>query len=536
MESWLRGRGATITGATEHYIAFDGSPARVAELEGTASLPAGVLGVITNTEGRQAQADLASRPMPTGTSAGGEGELVPGSARESVVDATADDTVQACSHYYGEVLVKGLPETYGRTSFPAVGCGYLPAQLRSAYGVTRSGLTGEGVTIGIVGIGTDPDLETSADEFATDTGDAPFAAGQFEQLVPTGPNATCDDEEWNQERAQDVEVAHGLASGADIVYSASPCVPDDSDTNSDLVSLLDGLDRLVDTRAADVISTSWATDDSTVSPATVAAWEQTFEEAAVEGVGLYFASGDGGDYSLGGSVRAETEFPADDPWVTGVGGTTLEVDKSGGYLFETGWGSNEVDASSGGGAWAGPPPGDFESGGGGGTSTLFAQPWYQRSVVPELLAEAGSGTQPMRVVPDVAADADFFTGLWIGEPLPDGSTAGGTSMASPLFAAIQADAQQAVGGRLGFANPLLYSEYGSKMFHDVTDHPLGSTPVALAFADIDTHGNAVPGSASLITEGEDTSLHATSGYDDVTGLGSPAPGYLAAFLTDAVTQ
>jgi subtilase family serine protease len=535
VENWLREQGVTVTGSTEHYVAFDGSAAQVAALESMESLPAGVLGVLTNTEGQSTQANTTSASTEPTRTAGADGNRVRSPGLRTASHAAADGTVQACSHYYGEVVVKGLPESYGRTSFPAVGCGYVPSQLRTAYGVTQSGLTGRGVTIGIVGIGTDPDLEAAVNHFATDTGDAPFAVGQFEQLLPTGPNATCTDVGWAAERAEDVEVAHGLAPGADVVYSASPCVPDDADVNSDLVSLLDGLDRLVDSQAADVISTSWATDDSTVSPAMVAAWNQTFEEAAVEGIGLNFASGDSGDYSLGGSARAETEFPADDPWVTSVGGTTLEVDKSGSYRFETGWGASEVDASGDGAQWTAPLPGVFDNGGGGGTSTLFSQPWYQQAVVPRSLSGAGGAASPMRVVPDVAADADFFTGLWIGEPLPNGSTAGGTSLASPLFAAIQADAQQALGGRLGFANPLLYSHYGSTMFHDVTDNPLGSTPVALAFADIDRQGNAAPGSASLITEGRDTSLHATRGYDDVTGLGSPACGYLAAFLQhDAV--
>lgn len=532
VESWLRGLGVTVTGATEHYVAFDGTAAQVAAIEKIERLPTGVLGVLTNTEGRPSQSGTSSGSAVTATGVA--------TAHDSATDSTAasrkststtdDASVPACSQYYGQVMVKGLPEAYGETSFPAVGCGYLPSQLRSAYGVTQSGLTGKGAKIGIVGIGTNSDFEASADSFAKSVGDAPFAAGQFTQLPPADPDTVCDDVSWDAESAMDVEVAHGLAPDADVVYSEAPCVPNDTDVNSALVSLLDGLDRLVDTRAVDVVSTSWATDDSDLSPAMVAAWQQTFEEAAVEGIGLYFSSGDGGDSSLGGTAPAQTEFPADDPWVTSVGGTTLEVDKAGDYLFETGWGSSEDDSSSDGKSWTSALPGQPTDGSGGGTSALFLQPWYQAGVVPDSLAEAHGHTAPMRVVPDVAADADFYTGLYIGEPLPDGETAGGTSMASPLFAAIQADAEQALGGRIGFANPLLYSHYRSPMFHDVTDHPLGSTPVALAFADIDSDGVAVPGTASLITEGQDTSLHATPGYDDVTGLGSPADGYLAAFL------
>lgn len=61
---------------------------------------------------------------------------------------------------------------------------------------------------------------------------------------------------------------------------------------------------------------------------------------------------------------------------------------------------------------------------------------------------------------------------------PDGRTfafslsrVGGTSLACPTFAGIQADAQQAVGRRFGFANPVIYTRYGTAAFHDVTSQP-----------------------------------------------------------------
>ncbi|MEV6898963.1 hypothetical protein [Amycolatopsis sp. NPDC051372] len=67
------------------------------------------------------------------------------------------------------------------------------------------------------------------------------------------------------------------------------------------------------------------------------------------------------------------------------------------------------------------------------------------------------------------------------------------------------------------------------MFHDVTDHPFGGTPIARVVSETDERGNALPGAATLITDGHDGALTATPGYDDVTGLGSPALGYLATF-------
>ncbi|MEV0066376.1 S53 family serine peptidase [Amycolatopsis sp. NPDC050768] len=493
----LRAAGATVTGATSHYVAFTASPAQVEAWAKAA--PDHVIAVV---------------PV-----AGN------GSPAQQANDAETDAPATACSHYYGEVVVKSLPEAYGRTEFPATSCGYLPSQLRKAYGVTHSGLTGKGVKIGVVGIGTDPQFENSLNADATAFGDKAFAPGQFAQRYPTGQSSVCDEPTWGIEREMDATIAHGMAPDADVVYSAANCAADKTDPQATMISLLDGLDRLVDDRAVDVVSTSWTTLDSNVSPAMIAAWDQTFQQSAIEGIGLYYSSGDKGDNSAGGTRAPQTEYPASDPWVTAVGGTTLEVDKNSDYVFETGWGTTETDSSGDGKTWSTSPPGSFNTGTGGGRSALFHQPPYQNGVVPAALSKGD------RVVPDVAVDADFYAGLAVPDPLPGGLTNGGTSLASPLFAAIQADAQQAAGTPIGFANPLLYAHHGSALFHDVTDHPFGGTPVARVVSETDEHGNALPGTATLITDGHDGALTATPGYDDVTGLGSPALGYLAAFST-----
>ncbi|MDX6333428.1 MAG: hypothetical protein QOG05_768, partial [Streptosporangiaceae bacterium] len=88
---------------------------------------------------------------------------------------------------------------------------------------------------------------------------------------------------------------------------------------------------------------------------------------------------------------------------------------------------------------------------------------------------------------------------------------------------------QAAGGvPIGFANPEIYQRYqrlGPAAFHDVTDHPGGQT---FALAIDEGMSDGVQG-GSLFTLGADWMLHATAGYDDVTGVGSPAPGYLRSF-------
>ena len=141
----------------------------------------------------------------------------------------------------------------------------------------------------------------------------------------------------------------------------------------------------------------------------------------------------------------------------------------------------------------------------------------------------------MRVVPDIAADADSFTGPLVGETLSPGSgqpatyqeaPGGGTSVATPAIAGVQADVHQLTGGApIGFANPAIYARYGTRAYHDVTDQPLGPgfTPaVALPAGLVAT----VP---VLITFGMDEGLAATPGYDDVTCVGTPGPGYFASY-------
>lgn len=175
----------------------------------------------------------------------------------------------------------------------------------------------------------------------------------------------------------------------------------------------------------------------------------------------------------------------------------------------------------------------------GGVSTAFTQPQYQAGVVPGSLATAlpngTTSSTPMRVVPDVAALADPSTGFLVGETLyqPDGTTLafslsriGGTSLASPTWAGIEADAQQAAGHPLGFANPEIYKLYDTLAYHDVTDHPLGSRYLAEIR---ENYTNPYTKTGPLITwlrtlgiDGEGAAaLPAVRGYDDATGVGSP---------------
>ena len=280
------------------------------------------------------------------------------------------------------------------------------------------------------------------------------------------------------------------------------------------------MSRVLDDRLATVVSNSYGEVGEALPPDVLRGMENLHLQAVAEGIGLYFSSGDNGDEAANlGSPQPD--YPASSPWVTSVGGTSTGVGADGSVTLETGWGTTQaliVQDPTGALSYAPTPPGTFTSGGGGGTSTVFAQPDYQRGIVPDALARGH------RVSPDIAADADPHTGYLIGiRPIVDDASLatgpyeearyGGTSLASPLVAAQTALVQQATGRTLGFVNPAVYALYRAapQLFRDVVPP---ASPFALA--DI----SRTDGKPYLWTGDMDTSLTTAPHYDDVTGLGA----------------
>jgi subtilase family serine protease len=129
-------------------------------------------------------------------------------------------------------------------------------------------------------------------------------------------------------------------------------------------------------------------------------------------------------------------------------------------------------------------------------------------------------------------DADPVTGMLVGQTftLPTASVyvefaSGGTSLAAPLFAGIEAQAEQKAGHPLGFTNPAIYQAAARGGFRDVTDTPPGVTPPPAAVHTVISVSptGTISTSFVLATFGraQDTGLATTTGYDDVTGVGSP---------------
>ncbi|MFD1046904.1 serine protease, partial [Kibdelosporangium lantanae] len=165
---------------------------------------------------------------------------------------------------------------------------------------------------------------------------------------------------------------------------------------------------------------------------------------------------------------------------------------------------------------------------------------YQQGVVPPTLStvlpDGSVSSKTMRVIPDVAADGDMMTGMLVGQTVrfPDGTDRytetrwGGTSLSTPLFVGMQALAQQAAHRVFGFANPLLYERSGTFAFDDVVD---GTVPRGVVRNDYtNSHDPGTPVITRAFTVGRDGPLHATPGYDNVTGLGVPSAKYVLSYL------
>jgi subtilase family serine protease len=422
-----------------------------------------------------------------------------------------------CSDYWGQKLATGTPPAYGRVQ-PYAPCGYVPSQLQGAYGVGGSGLDGSGQTVAIVDAFASPTIQQDANTYAARHGQP---AVHLREMVPPGlydvpedEPTGCDPQGWYGEETLDVEAVHAMAPRANEIYAGAVDCNDES-----LIAAVTGV---VEDNRAQIISNSYGGVGEDEPVGLRKAWEDTFRQAAAQGIGIYFSSGDDGDEVVNSGTRT-VDYPASEPLVTAVGGTSLGVDGRNGYQFETGWGTSTSTLT--GGAWTPPPPGDYLYGGGGGTSRAFKEPAYQQGVVPNDIARYFG--RAGRAVPDVAAVGDPQTGMRVGQTqtFPDGSVKyseyriGGTSLSSPLFAGVMALADQAARHRHGFANPLLYSKAGSRAFHDVLPSSHNLAVVRNDFVNgVDASDGTTTKLRSLDTTG---TIHTRRGYDDVTGLGTP---------------
>jgi subtilase family serine protease len=436
-----------------------------------------------------------------------------------------------CSAYYGQ-LTATAPQAYGRTSFPYAVCGYTPAQIQGAYGLSGpigSGIDGSGQTVAIIDAYASPTIVSDVNTYSSRHGLPLLSSNQFRQVVAPGvyrrPNNRAQDPSgWYLEETLDVEAVHMTAPGANIVFVGSPNNYQDLDAALNLV---------VDRHLAQIVSNSYGWAGELLPRGFEKPFNDIAIEAAATGVGLYFSSGDNGDELLDTGI-AQPDWPASGAFVTAVGGTSLGVGPANQRMFETGWETGRdtiTDFGTPQAAYATAPPGEFFGGAGGGTSRVTPEPSYQLGVVPDALAQRWSATAPGRVVPDIAALGDPNTGLLVGQTQTfsdgvyyDEYRIGGTSVACPLVAGMMALADQLAGAPHGFANPAIYALAGSggTGLYDVVQNPTGQqeAEVRVNFNNNENPTGGLSYSLRTLDYPGQTTLATAPGYDDITGVGT----------------
>jgi kumamolisin len=384
------------------------------------------------------------------------------------------------------------PELTPHTTVPTPSCsgpnhakslygGYLPGDLATAYGhrsLIEAGNDGSGESIALVEFSNYKSSDISSFKscfgLTTPVHNRPINGGST-----TMSGAI--------EAELDIEVALSNAPGLKSVevYTAP----------NSIAQILPMVDTMVSTAASTdtyIVSDSWGLCEDFLPPSFLQAESDELQLAAAAGLSFYAASGDSGSSDCKSVQPTDTSLvvddPASQPFVTGVGGTTLHS-------------ADGADST----AW---------KHGGGGISRNWSQPSYQSSNPHRSYdngAKCGNPAGFCRQVPDIALDANPNTGYIIectstASGCPSGIPwfpIGGTSAGAPLMAAITADANTSSrspgGQRMGFANPFLYSN--PSMFWDIT-----------------VGNNSINGSGLY---------KAAVGYDPATGLGSPNADTLA---------
>jgi subtilase family serine protease len=583
--AWLRSEGITVNAVTPDRMTVQatGSAATVERAFGTSlneyrhagqvvrlaagdlTVPSALSSLVVGVTG--IDQNLAT---PDSTTGADTASSTPATSGSTIPQPPGFRNAKPCSAYYGQKSDTTDP-AYGDgypDPLPYAVCGYDPAQLEGAYGLTSSiaaGITGKGVTVAIVDAYDSPTLFADAHEYSVrNQPTAVLQQSQFKQILstPYSYENLCGASGWSGEQTLDVEAVHAMAPGANILYmGAKNCIN----------GLYDSVQQVVDGHLASIITDSWADTGGDVftSAGTRHAFDDILLMAGGTGIGVQFSAGDNGDdFSTLGITTPD--YPSSSPYVTAVGGTSLQVNADNVRVGELGWSTSKsvlctttlaADGYPGCttatvGTYLPGAPGGYDYGGGGGTSFQYAEPWYQTATVPTALAGRNSAITGIanRVEPDISMDADPSTGMLIGETqvFPNGTyydqyRIGGTSLASPLLAGVLADADQEASVALGFVNPLLYTVEASRTaqtaYYDVI--PGGKQAVVRVdyLNGVNSYNGTLTSVRGLTYEGSESycsgtgdcatqhvALSTAHGFDSMTGIGTPGLGFLSALV------
>jgi subtilase family serine protease len=462
-----------------------------------------------------------------------------GSLLSPVAAAAAAVAVYPTVAEYTQLTTSAVPPTQAQCASVGRRC-FSPQAIRAAYNVGplyAAGHDGRGQTIAIVdSYGSDTiahDLHVFNSAFGLPSmcgeesvtcapGMPTFSVLHLQGSPATKappPNSKNPGQEaksgWALEVSLDVETAHAMAPGANIILVATPTA--ETLGVQGFPQMMAAEQYVIDNHLANVISQSFASaEDAFGSAMSLENLRFAFKSAAQHGVTVLGSSGDGGTANNskapvgpGGSLIPfpTVQWPASDPLVTGVGGTYLCTNPNNTSARV----ADSVDPPAKCKAF----PGVAEIGwtfSGGGFSHVFSKPAYQNT-----LPAGSTPIGAMRGVPDIGLQASAGTGALVYVSLPpDGQSGlicgsapcstgwydiGGTSLSCPQWAGLVAIADQINGGGLGLINPALYA--------------IGANPARYAadFYDVTTGNNtadpSVPG------------YPATTGWDPITGLGTP---------------
>jgi subtilase family serine protease len=466
--------------------------------------------------------------------------------------ATAVVAVHPTVAEYVQLTASTVPPTQAQCASVGRRC-FAPQAIQAAYNVGplyAQGLNGRGQTIAIVDSYGSDTIAHDLHVFNNAFGLAPMCGEEgvtctpgmptFSQLHLQGAPATIappstsngtgqeDKSAWALEVSLDVETAHAIAPGANILLVATPTA--ETLGVQGFPQMMAAEQYVIDHHLATVISQSFASaEDAFGSFQSLEKLRYAFKSAAQNGVTVLGSSGDSGSANFrktpvgqgGSTIPGPTVvWPASDPLVTGVGGTYLCTDPNNTTTRVVDSASPPVNCQS--------HPGVAEVGwiaSGGGFSHVFSRPSYQ-----DTLPAGSTPIGAARGVPDVGLQASSRTGalVYISLP-PDGQSGlicgsapcstgwfdiGGTSLSCPQWAGLVAIANQLNGGGLGLINPGLYR--------------IGANPARYAadFYDVTTGNNQIDPSIP--------GYPATPGWDPVTGLGTPNAANLVPDLVSAV--
>jgi subtilase family serine protease len=377
---------------------------------------------------------------------------------------------------------------------------YSPKQFETNYNMTslyKDKWTGAGETIALVDSYGSPTIKQDLATF--DAGFGLPAPPSFKIIQPAGKVPPFNSKNslmvsWAEETSLDVEYAHSMAPGANLLLVETPVA--ETIGVHGFPQIVAAENYVIKHKMADVISQSLAAAEASFpSKSSILKLRSAYINAVKAHVTVLGAAGDWGESSPSDASEstyytfATANWPASDPLVTSVGGLQLHLNAAGDQVIPPNvWNENSL---------LGAPVA-----GGGGLSSVFSRPSYQNSVK--------SVVGNWRGLPDLSMSASVNGGALVymsfkGLPGPAYYIIGGTSEATPLLAGVIAVADQYAGHPLGLINPALYKIAATKGETGIVDVTTGENTVTFVQ---NGHTYTVPGAV------------AGPGYDLASGLGT----------------